>query len=660
LGNVFALCLYIKTITPMKKNYRRLSAIILMMLVNMGFASAQFTAEVDSLMKVAADAPDSTAAVLNNTICWKIRNSSPEIAIQYASKAIDCAKKVENWAELVKGYSYIGVCQRNLGNYSEALEYYAMGLNTAVEHNVKDQEAYAHINIANIYLYHNSYNECEENLDRALKIGKELADSSIMGYGYLNLGRVYMGRKEYEKADSMYMESIAIRSQCERLNYQVIVPYKYMADSHAEQGLTDLAKREYQACLRNPYIEKDYDLISDVTHKLAKIYYEKNMLDSSLALAEQSLYYSKLVGSKFSIMNAYDAIANVHFARKDYKAAADNYNNQIRYNDSIFNEKLSQSVFNIQYSAEQTKKQSEINGLQAEKEKTRMYIWGLLFFLLMGVGIIILVVKNNKKVTKLNEKLQKQQAQIADSISYAMRIQRALLPDTSEFKNVFRDSFVYYAPRNVVSGDYYWQHNDADFQIIVCADCTGHGVPGAFVSMLGVSSLHEIVGSYKLRDAGEILNRLRTMVKTLLKQTVVDDGQPKDGMDIAIMVIDKSKRELHYSGGNIPLIYIRDGKLEQIKPTPNPIGVFVREVPFESHTLQLMDGDRIYLSSDGYSSQFGGPKGAKIKMSGYKDILKKIYDKPMGEQKVLLEAELLKWQGSRPQIDDILVMGFEV
>ncbi len=644
----------------MRKSIFRIAAVALSVMIQAGAASAQFSPEVDSLMKVVADADDSTAAVLNNDICWKVRNSSPEIAIQYASKAIECAKKVGNWEQLVKGYSYIGVCQRNLGNYSEALEYYSMGLSTAVDHNVRDQEAYAHINIANIYLYHNSFSECEDNLNKALDIAKNLADSSIMGYCFLNLGRVYLGRHEYDRADSSFLESIAIRSQCKRLNYQVIVPYKYMADSHSEQGMVALAKKEYQACLENPYIENDYDLISDITHKLANIYYTENMLDSSLALAEKSLYYSKLVGSKFSIMNAYDAIAKVHFARKDYKAAADCYSNQILYNDSIFNDKLSQSVFNIQYSAEQYKKQSEIDNLNQEKAKTRIYIWGLVFFLLMGIGIIVLVLKNNKKVKKLNQKLQKQQDQIADSISYAKRIQRALLPDAQEFKAVFKDSFVYYVPRNVVSGDFYWQHNDADFQIIVCADCTGHGVPGAFVSMLGVSALHEIVGGAHERNAGEILNKLRDMVKFLLKQNIVDDGQPKDGMDIAIMVIDKNKRELQYSGGNIPLIFIRDGKLEQIKPTHNPIGVYIKEVPFVAHTLALQPGDRIYLSSDGYSSQFGGPKGDKIKMTGYKDILMKIYQKPMGEQKVLLEAEFLKWQGSRPQIDDILVMGFEV
>ncbi|MCQ2250858.1 MAG: tetratricopeptide repeat protein [Bacteroidales bacterium] len=644
----------------MKKFTRSILSLLLFTATGMGVANAQFTPEVDSLIKVAAGAPDSTAAVVNNDICWKIRNSSPEIAIQYASKAIECAKNSENWEQLVKGYSYIGVCQRNLGNYSEALEYYSMGLSTAVEHNVRDQEAYAHINIANIYLYHNSFHECEENLNKALDIAKNLADSSIMGYCYLNLGRVYLGRHEYDMAVQWFLESIAIRSQCQKLNYQVIVPYKYLADTHVEQGMVSTAKREYQACLVNPYIENDYDLISDITHKLANIYYGEKMLDSSLALAEKSLYYSKLVGSKFSIMNAYDAIAKVHFARKDYKAAADCYSNQILYNDSIFNEKLSQSVFNIQYSAEQYKKQSEIDSLNQEKAKNQMYIWGLVFFLLMGVGVIILVVKNNKKVKKLNQKLQKQQDQITDSISYAKRIQRALLPDTNEFKNVFKDSFVYYVPRNVVSGDYYWQHNDADFQVIVCADCTGHGVPGAFVSMLGVSALHEIVGTAHERNAGEILNKLRDMVKFLLKQNVVDDGKPKDGMDIAIMVIDKKNRELQYSGGNIPLIYIRDGKLEQIKPTHNPIGVYIKEVPFQAHTLKLQEGDRIYLSSDGYSSQFGGPKGDKIKMTGYKNILMQIYQKPMGEQKVLLEAEFLKWQGSRPQIDDILVMGFEV
>ena len=645
----------------MKRILCGLSAVAISLAISAGEAKAQLSKEVDSLIQLASQSTDSSAAVIYNNICWKVRNSNPDVAIQYAAEAIECARKSKNWEQLVKGYSYIGVCQRNLGNYSEALDYYARGLNTAQEYGVRDQEAFAHINIANIYLYNKSgLDMAQQNLNVALGIANELRDSAIMGYCYLNLGRVAMGKGDYAKADSNFEASLNLRTLCKRLNYQTIVPRKYLADSYSEQGRQELAFDGYNSCLADPYIENDFDLISDITHKLSQLYFKNQNYDSALSLAQSSLRYSKLVGSKVSITNAYDAIAQVYFARSQYREAAENYRSQIAFSDSIFNDKLNQSVFSIQYTADQNEKKAQIKELEFKGRISHLLIGLLGIVLVAGIFIMIFVIRNSRKIKNLNGTLQKQQKQIADSISYAQRIQTALLPKSDEFGSVFRDSFVYYVPRNVVSGDFFWQHDDADYQVIVCADCTGHGVPGAFMSMLGISALHEIVESGKEYSAGAILNKLRDMVKTLLKQNLEEDGQPKDGMDIALLVVNKHTRTLEYSGGNIPLIYIRDGKINQLKPSRNPIGVYIKEVPFKSQTLELMDGDQIYLSSDGYPSQFGGPNGDKIKMSGYKEVLLRNNGLPMTEQRRLLEEYFLQWKGSCVQVDDILVIGLQV
>ncbi len=623
-------------------------------------ARVSISREVDSMLAIAARMPDSSAAAMYNNICWKVRNSSPDSAIVYASRAIDCAEKSDQYEQLVKGYSYIGVCQRNLGNYSEALSYYAKGLDYATRYGVKDQEAYAHINIANIYLYNVSgLDMAESNLRTALSIAEELKDTAILGYCYLNLGRVELGRRDFDKADSNFSYSLALRTQCPRLHYQILVTRKYLADSHLERGLVDKAFEEYNSCLADHNIDNDFDLISDITHKVSRIYFTRGNYDSALSLGQRSLYYSKLVGSKFSIMNAYDAIGQVYLSTGQYKEASDHFRSQIIYNDSIFSDKLNQITFNIQYSAHQKEKEGEIRRLALEKKISQYFLVFLGLIIIAGVVVVILVIRSNKKVKMLNTTLVKQQKQIADSISYAQRIQTALLPSHDEFGNVFKDSFVYYVPRNVVSGDFFWQHDDPDFQVIVCADCTGHGVPGAFMSMLGISALHEIVEGGKEYSAGAILNKLRDMVKTLLKQNLEEDGQPKDGMDIALVVVNKRERTIEYSGGNIPLIYIRNGQLHQLKPSHNPIGVYIREVPFESQMLEIQDGDQIYLSSDGYSSQFGGPKGDKIKMSGYKEVLLKNCGLPMSEQRRKLEEYFVSWMGKRPQVDDILVVGLQ-
>jgi serine phosphatase RsbU (regulator of sigma subunit) len=379
-------------------------------------------------------------------------------------------------------------------------------------------------------------------------------------------------------------------------------------------------------------------------------------------------------------MNAYKLIADIYYQQKKYKDAADNYYNQIICNDSIFNAQLTQKLFNIKFSADQYKKQSEIDLLAKDQEMHMIFIYALIVGILMAILILVILLLNNHKVKKLNsvlkiqkdeladrnafieqqqQQLLRQQRQISDSISYAQRIQSVLMPGYSEFGSVFADKFVYYNPRNVVSGDFFWQMDGNGYQVLVVADCTGHGVPGAFMSMLGICALHEIV-SHGEHDAGGILNKLRELVKTLLRQTTNADSNPKDGMDIALIVVDSECKRLEYAGGNIPLIYIRDGNLMQLKPSHNPIGVYRKEIPFESQPLELKKGDRIYLSSDGYSSQFGGPSKQKIKMSGYTDILMKTSTLPMSLQVKRLEQEFMEWKGNNDQIDDILVAGFMV
>ena len=660
---------------------------LVLMTVWTSVAVAQISPYIDSIINLTYNAPDSLAARYNNDVCWKLRNSNPETAIQFGNKAIDWAKKTGDMEQLVKGYSYIGVCHRNLGNYSDALEYYELGVENARKYDVKDQEAYGYVNLGNLYIYQENFDEAEAQLHKAKALGELLNDSAIIAYAYLNLGRTRLGNKDYDKSEEFFYKALNIRTECKRLSSQCNVVRKYLADCHAEAGLTDLARKEYQECLDDLDIIGDYDLLSDISLKMAKISFDKKKYVEALNFAQNSLDYAKRMGSKYATMNAYNMIADILYLQNRYKDAADNYRNQIICNDSIFSEQLTQKLFNIQFSADQYKKQSEIDKMEQEKtimeqaqKNQRYFIFALLGGILTVVLILVILSVNNRKVKRLNTQLQeqkdelaerntrieeqqnlllKQQKQISDSISYAQRIQTVLMPTQDEFASVFTDKFIYYKPRNVVSGDYFWQMDCNGCQVIVVADCTGHGVPGAFMSMLGICALHGIVGHGE-HNAGAILDQLRDLIKTLLRQTSADDSNPKDGMDIALMVVSSDRTYLEYAGGNIPLIYIRDGELLELKPSRNPIGVYRNETPFVSQRLDLKPGDRIYLSSDGYPSQFREGDKAKIKMSGYKKILMKIHQLPMAEQCKQLDEEFLAWKGSLSQIDDICVAGFLV
>jgi len=265
----------------------------------------------------------------------------------------------------------------------------------------------------------------------------------------------------------------------------------------------------------------------------------------------------------------------------------------------------------------------------------------------------------NEEVTKQKDEIEEIHKHVTESIEYASRIQQAILPPKELIKKHLPEHFILFKPRDIVSGDFYWLKQIGNYTVYAAADCTGHGVPGAFMSMLGISFLNEIVTKTRFDNAGEILNRLRKKIKTSLRQTG-KDGESKDGMDIAICVIDNESLQLEYSGAYNPLYIIRKGELTEIKATRNPVGIYLKEKPFENHKFQLEKGDVIYTFSDGYVDQFGGKNESKFKSKNFKKLLLEIYNKPMQEQGKILDTVLLKWQGKTEQTDDIVVFGVKI
>ncbi len=257
------------------------------------------------------------------------------------------------------------------------------------------------------------------------------------------------------------------------------------------------------------------------------------------------------------------------------------------------------------------------------------------------------------------DQIAMQKKEITDSIHYAERIQRSLLPAAAKVKDHLSDYFVLFKPRDIVSGDFYWTTELDDYLILVAADCTGHGVPGAFMSMLGISFLNEIVNKNKVHEAHEILNQLRRHIIEALQQKDGVEGA-KDGMDMALCVINKKDKTLEFAGANNPLYYIRKGMLEHIRGDKMPVAIHVKMPPFRKHTVKLQKGDVFYMFSDGFADQFGGPEGRKFKYKPFKDLLLNIHTKPMEEQKKILDISFEEWKGNMEQIDDMVIFGFKI
>jgi serine phosphatase RsbU (regulator of sigma subunit) len=262
-----------------------------------------------------------------------------------------------------------------------------------------------------------------------------------------------------------------------------------------------------------------------------------------------------------------------------------------------------------------------------------------------------------KETSLSREKLLEQRRELMASLKYASFIQRAVLPDQKYMENTLKEFFIFHQPRDIVSGDFYYCSRKEDYIVVAVGDCTGHGVPGALMSIMGISFLNEILSIRGTVRSSRILNLLRERVMKALHQKGYE-LENKDAMDMALCVYHPRSGELQFSGANNPLYHIRNKVLSEFKADKMPVGIdAIEENSFTSQTLQLKPGDIVYLFSDGYPDQFGGPDNKKFKYGPFRELLIRISDMTMEEQRKELDLVMSKWKGNEPQVDDILMFG---
>ena len=644
-------------------------------------SKAQNAAQIDSLVKVAQTLPDSLKAEAYCNICWILRNYDPEQALNYGKKGLEYAKDMPERTIHIKALSYVGVCYRNIGDYDEAYNVYNEGLELALKYGIKDQAAYSYINIGNLYLYHREYTKADSILLHALEIAREINDSSILAYANLNLGRVNLELDNISLSKTYLAEALKIREERNEDWDRIATVKKYLGDAWITEKNYDEALRLYTEAIPRDNRLKDNDLLSDLYGKISNVFLIQKRYDSALDYGKRCLETSKLRGIDIRIKNASKYLGDVYAEMGNYREAIKQYEVVMSYADTFLNRSVEYGMSNYEIKLNQVKKNAEIELLK-EQERTKTWItWSLSIFLLMVVGVLFWLAKTNRDKKRTNELLRsqndeiearnsqisiqrdtlaKQQKEITSSIVYAKRIQFALMPGSNIFKDYFSDGFVFHVPKDVVSGDFWWTFHDDDHFILMCADCTGHGVPGAFMSMLGVSLLNEIVGRDRKRNAADILNSLRELIKKTVNQNMNDGAKVQDGMDGALIVVNKHTNVLQYSGANIQYVCYRGGEEIVFRPTRNPIGLYPAEIPFQQQEMVLQKGDMIYLSSDGYYSQFGGPRNTLMKTSGYKRILRSFQGFDIPHQRQIIEENFFAWKGNNIQTDDVLVIGLQV
>lgn len=655
---------------------------------------------VDSLKKKAANAPLYEKAVYYNQISWMLRNSQPEQAGEYGKKAIEAAKESENFKELAKAYSFTGVAYRNAGDFNQALDFYDLGKQVAKEHELTVQYGYSFINIANAYLYLEEFERALRELDQADSIATLLNDTAMLSYCRLNRGRISLGKNDLQQARADISEALVLRQTMNNETGQAVC-YKYLADIDRAEGKTESALANYDNALNRAGVKFDIDLLADIYDSRAEIFLKKGFQAEALTNADTALILAKLTKNPVRIRAAYLNLSDIFKTKKNSAKALEYMDFAMKYTDTMYQNRLREKVAYIKYDNEMEQSEQTITALEkdrqlkaAELQHERMQRWAFaaaaLFILavLMGAVLVLrqrkkdyaVILEKNRLISEQNEQLhqrneeisaqrdeielqknaiEKQKTQIDDSILYAERIQNAALPKPAYIDALFPYNFVLFIPRDIVSGDFYYFQKVGKYIVAAAADCTGHGVPGAFVSMLGISLLNEITENKQISSPDQILEELRRNIKYSLQQST-DSSSQDDGMDMALSVINTETLELEFAGANNPLYIVRNNKLIELKPTLNPVGIYFREKPFKKEHFQLQENDTLYMFSDGYADQFGGDDNRRFMASKLKDSLLSLRKHPMPIQRNMLKQQFLSWKGQYKQIDDVMILGLKI
>ncbi|MGM0478001.1 MAG: SpoIIE family protein phosphatase [Bacteroidota bacterium] len=483
--------------------------------------------------------------------------------------------------------------------------------------------------------------------EKALKIRLNKDDSLGISFSYNNIGLVYKNQKKYDLALEYYKKSLKIK--------QGLKNTKGMAGSNINIGQLYLLKNKYQKGI--PYVENGIELTKKVEAK-------------NFQLAGYKVLY-KLHRNLHDFQAALKALETVR-----------QLESEIHNNEQI---KLAKEL-ERKYNAEKLEQKAKINELELENSKVKLsQQQNIIWFLAIGVAIFILLIvlvfinyrqkkKINQQLEENNVLLQKQKTktdeqnvllarknkEITDSINYAKRIQEAILPSRYKISENIQNGFIMFQPKDVVSGDFYWIEEKDNKLFLAAADCTGHGVPGAMVSVICSNALSKALLEENLEDPAELLNQTRAIV---INQFQKSSDHVNDGMDISLAVIDREKNMISWAGANNPLWIIRHDqqqKIEEFRPDKQPVGIYHQSRDFTSHQINIAQKDRIYLFSDGFVDQFGGASNKKFKPAQFRRLLIEIQELPIQEQKYALKDAFKQWKGDHEQVDDVCVIGYEI
>ncbi|MEZ4922177.1 MAG: tetratricopeptide repeat protein [Crocinitomicaceae bacterium] len=663
----------------------------------------------DSLFNVWEDASQADTNRLKalHVIAWDgyILFSQPDSAFFFAQLEYELAAKTNDKKFMSDALNIQGTSFWMEGNYAKAIAYYTQCLKLYEEMGNKIGVATSLNNIGLIYKDQGDDIKAIEYFSEGLKIFEEIGNKRGMANPLNNLGLVYMESGNCDKAIDYFNQSIQISEELGNIQRvggtlnNIGLIYQNQGDSAYMTGNKEVGDKSYNKAI--DYFAQSLKIKEEIDDKLGltitlnnigMIYYHQDKYTQALQYSEKALEIAKEISVPLEIQHAAETLWQINKKLGKHQKALDMYELYIETRDTLLSEENQRAVIQQEYQYNYEKQhmsdslafvqQQELEEVehQAELEKEaqqRYALYGGLGFLLLLGGVAFRGYTRKKKDNQLisaqkkeveaahqelestHEQLEESHQEIKDSINYAERIQRSFLAGSDLLDQYLKDYFVFFQPKDVVSGDFYWASvlQNGNFALC-CADSTGHGVPGAIMSLLNTSSLEKAIENQT--DPHHILDTTRKIIIDRLKKDGSAEGG-KDGMDCSLLVFNPDKTKMTFALAHNPMFIIRNGELIEFKGDKMPVGKHDKQDdPFTLQEVDLQMGDVIYTLTDGFPDQFGGVKGKKYMIKNFKAKLLEIAPLPMEEQKQLLLEEFSNWKGENEQVDDVCVVGLRV
>lgn len=625
-------------------------------------------------------------------------------AIDYYTQSLKIMEELGDKKGVAASLNNIGLIYNEQGDYAKAIDHYTKSLKTQEKIGDKNGSANTLINIGNIYYAQVDYAKAIENYTRSLKTHKEIGNKEGIAMSLNNIGNIYYDQGDFAKAIDYYNRSLKIE-EVRKNKKGIATALNNIGGIYYEQGDYTKAIDYYIRGLKIEEKLGDKQGIASSLVNIGNTHKAQGNYAKALDYGLRALSIAQEIGAASETKLAANSLWETNKALGRFEEALSMYELYIATRDSLESEENQKEVIKQEYKYAYEKEaaadsvafaiQKEITDIQFEKQnlaleakRNQQYalVGGLVLIALFAFFMYnrfkvtrkqkVIIEETNEELNKSNEELAAQRdeiesqkavvekahhlleeknQEIMDSIAYAKRIQSAVLPPAQLVKEHLGEHFILYKPKDVVAGDFYWLEHKDNSVLFAAADCTGHGVPGAMVSVICNNALNRSVREHGITDPGAILTKAREIV---IQEFEKSEDEVKDGMDIALCSLEGN--QLLYAGANNPLWIIRKGEIIETKANKQPIGQFDNPKPYTTHRFELQKDDTLYIFSDGYVDQFGGEKGKKLNAKAFRELLLSIQDKSMEEQKSILDEAFETWRGNIEQVDDVCIMGVRI